>query len=335
MPGEGIYDWLRHREPRWATLAIVHRLDKETSGVLVFAKTTLANRSLTEQFTKHEVRKRYVLLTDRPVPAGEIRVETAIARAGERYVSRPPGAGGEPACTTFTPVPAAWRQVRHTVLAEPLTGRTHQIRVHAAASGFPVLGDVLYGGTPAPRLCLHAAGITFAASGVGRAGRPSRRRWISTPTRARRCAPRSSIPAQTNAYRLIHGAADGWPGWRVDRLGDYLLSQSEDELTRRAERSASMSLGARGIYHKRLSRQVRRLDPAEASPRHVGGERRAGALHRPRERRAVRARLRRGLLRRPVPRSARQPPPLPRRTTSPRTSRLFTGSGTAARPRRC
>src|SRR6266851_1423786 len=50
--GEGLYEWLRHREPRWAGLAIVHRLDKETSGLLVFSKTPLASRSLTEQFTK-------------------------------------------------------------------------------------------------------------------------------------------------------------------------------------------------------------------------------------------------------------------------------------------
>src|SRR4249920_1919744 len=63
--GEGIYDWLKHREPRWASLAIIHRLDKETSGVMVFGKTSLANRSLTEQFTSRAVRKQYVLLTDR------------------------------------------------------------------------------------------------------------------------------------------------------------------------------------------------------------------------------------------------------------------------------
>src|SRR6266436_666759 len=60
--GEGIYDWLRQREPRWASLAIVHRLDKETSGVLVFTKTPPANRSLTAQFAQHAVRKRYLLL---------------------------------------------------------------------------------------------------------------------------------------------------------------------------------------------------------------------------------------------------------------------------------
>src|SRR5436190_23030159 len=59
--GEGLYDWLRHREPRWARLAIIHRLDKETSGVIVFSKTALANRSLTSQFTRREVRKKYVM----------------------------------------------------------------------------------------------------------------------------------------------------------------------------------------------------------------------------------------------------------------------------------
>ena len=47
--GEGVYDWLKHREPRWSKLAIIHRLDKDTSGVLVFGKTPEANRSLTEQ----------------------------------------------------------------------------------------------------------------------------------------------------------------------------------------------------------------------------------------------------------------------------------------------
>src|ERR1051325_4112089 len=66
--GEGIYEWLRHREPRWATLAIIHRLDKETSGVMAFAKSALANRALTGQFSERVVRKKYLLLTDREVP---------------------------------------------------------------------------------------------------------------------------------------------------------------------------------------------------------------------------------------------------------------------------
>src|ERR1022692_2776284 len=79
--GEGIYDWLRHREPRWANLAIMHRLDKETSGVMVFAKTPLANRSLTGQFSAHGVRKKYLLLTDRAVREGQFVVMSALVRA--------------------------------------------------------------------------------------------------------------------------------------------------------------------------------------------------------------------------------------------------------------
>ena len=97
--GEGIYDWLRQREPRWSSLAILHRLDKETSGVLVFGKTPLANKSLTEQFATHHVHKRYLLLTDRAVPPKELNVKTALLRVGEKYASRP---GGEMAETKFT-----------------------------------------------------------------------------------------------------------------------------------------------------------------------------------------------------------------------------------------
>src|SRR5436190_15127531 len=87
--GEGIYEWLRAREPRWASLAIIHRLDKETSGVMVFGKTPAANKSLTQQFTDHTIRKKYLLLTDKPVPKGELVVKTALVRAGEKYVVRP------------------------------------------------------------------------------------------------------------------------------------------------------------------------------------------------------------------------------------------------------
>src|SRR5713101_7244761 len=98
---EGLYDWLRNREPRWATLAIIHRLDKETSGAIVFSKTLLANRSLTEQFTKRTVRKKYLLLTDREPHKKEFTIRSCLVRAGERYVSRPVHVGGDVAETRF------------------------------------------------------------------------------------------------------------------------------------------------------------------------------------------------------------------------------------------
>ncbi len=166
--GEGIYDWLKHREPRWASLAILHRLDKETSGVLVFGKTPLANKSLTEQFTERRVHKKYLLLTDKPVPAKEFIIQTGLVRIGEKYTSR---AGGEIAETKFTPiVDSKFGNSRlKMVSAEPLTGRTHQIRVHAAENGFPILGDILYGGTTSSRVffarigdCVHPSGYECA-----------------------------------------------------------------------------------------------------------------------------------------------------------------------------
>ena len=297
--GEGIYEWLRHREPRWSTLAILHRLDKETSGVLVFGKTPAANRSLTEQFTGHRVRKKYRLLTDGPGPAGEVTVKSALVRVGEKYVSRPLHAGAEMAETRFRTLAG------NLIEAEPFTGRTHQIRVQAAESGFPILGDALYGGGPAGRVCLHAAEISFAHPATGEmvtfqapedfggnleCGDKSPLwdgvtcHFVQKRGHARalqnvsdsRAALREAIIEQeaTDAYRLIHGSADGCPGWYVERLGEYLLSQSEEALS--AEREVELArlverCGARGAYHKTLSRQVRRSTTAEASPQLVLG----------------------------------------------------------------
>ncbi len=271
--GEGIYDWLKHREPRWASLAILHRLDKETSGVLVFGKTPLANKSLTEQFAERHVHKKYLLLTDKPVPVKEFTIKTALVRVGEKYASR---TGGEMAETKFTPiVDSKFGNSRlKMVSAEPLTGRTHQIRVHAAESGFAILGDVLYGGTSSSRVFLHAGEIEFTHPATGKSVK------FFAPVNfdvEPRLALRTAIiePGQTNAFRVIYGASDGWPGWFVEKLSDYLLSQSEapldakqsEELTRFAKNFSSW-----GCYHKILSRHVRKSNVADASPQLGLGE---------------------------------------------------------------
>ena len=281
--GEGIYDWLRNREPRWARLAIIHRLDKETSGVIVFGKTALANRSLTGQFTNRQVHKKYVLLTDRAVKRNEFVAKSKIARAGDHYVS---GAQGELSETRFVKVGADARRLKsigmpkelsrltsfEIIEAEPLTGRTHQIRVHAAENGFPIMGDVLYGGSPFARVCLHAADITFK--------HPVSCESLTFAAPADFAADaRASLRAavidldETNAFRLIHGGADGWPGWYVEQLGDFLLSQSEAPLTKaQRERLAQSGPHIHGAYHKILSRHVRGASAAESSPQHVFGE---------------------------------------------------------------
>lgn len=271
--GEGLYDWLRHREPRWATLAILHRLDKETSGVMVFGKTPLANRSLTEQFTAREVHKKYLLLTDRPVKPGEFTVKSSLVRVGEKYASR---AGGEEAETHFKVIGQPGG--RTLVEAQPRTGRTHQIRVHAAESGFPILGDVLYGGTAAERVFLHAAELSFQHPETReRCEFKSTAGFMLSAGLTESLKRRLALidPAETNAFRLIHGASDGWPGWYVERLGDFLLSQSESPLTPGQETALTGWLtqtGTRGAYHKILNRQVRRAAPESTSPQLVLGE---------------------------------------------------------------
>jgi len=270
--GEGIYEWLKHREPRWSELAIIHRLDKETSGVMVFGKTPVANRSLTEQFTEHTIRKKYLLLTDRAIKPGRFKVVSSIVRAGEKYLNRPLHAGGERAETHFQMLRNEHGQT--LVEAEPVTGRTHQIRVHAAAEGFAISGDTLYGGTPGPRVCLHAAELKLKHPATGREV------IFTTPAdfaaNARMALRNSLVDArETDAFRIIHGAADGWPGWHVDRLGDFLLSQAEqpvdaaqlDELRRLMKITET-----RGVYHKILITQVRRVSAAQASPQLILGE---------------------------------------------------------------
>jgi 23S rRNA (cytosine1962-C5)-methyltransferase len=250
--GEGIYEWLRHREPRWNKLSIIHRLDKETSGLIVFGKTAVANRSLSRQFEEGNIRKKYILLTDRQTTFAELRARSALVRVGDRYASRPPRAGAAIAETVFT-------RAGTMIEAAPLTGKTHQIRVHAAEHGFPILGDTLYGGGPAPRLCLHAAQLALEHP-VG--GSPL---LLSAPVdfaEDSRLALRAAIidSALTDAFRAVHGAADGCPGLYIDRLGEYLLAQSTAPLTepqKERVRACAARFGSRAVYHQLLQREER------------------------------------------------------------------------------
>lgn len=275
--GEGIYDWFKHREPRWAQLAILHRLDKETSGVMVFGKTPAANRSLTAQFTGRSVKKKYLLLTSGKAPRKELVIKSRIARAGDRYRT---STNGEPGETRFVPGSSAAPVASAVAVeAEPLTGRTHQIRVHAAENGFPILGDALYGGAPFSRVCLHAMELRFQHPLDGR------ELVFRAPIdflKSVSAQLRESVidPQRTDAYRVIHGASDGQPGWYVEQLGSNLLSQSpgpiaDPQLTLlKSGLSSSPDAEPRSalsVYHKILNRQVRRTATSEASPQLVCG----------------------------------------------------------------
>ena len=164
--------------------------------------------------------------------------------------------------------------------AQPATGRTHQIRVHAAAHGFPILGDTLYGGTPAARVYLHAAQLGFRHPATGENVIFDAPPDFSADPRA---ALRAAVidPAATDAFRLLHGAADGWPSLYADRLGEFLLAQSAGILTGE-ERAWVEELGrrfsARGLYHKILRRQSGNRPASESAPQWLAGETAPGEI---------------------------------------------------------
>jgi 23S rRNA (cytosine1962-C5)-methyltransferase len=269
---EGMYEWLRDREPRWANLAIIHRLDKETSGVLIFSKTELASRFLTKQFTDRQVRKTYSLETDCEIHQSPMRMKTGIARSGERYVTAKLQGMVKVAETVFHV--RGRRGSIVSVEAEPVTGRTHQIRVHAAEAGFPVLGDVLYGGTPALRVHLHASAIQFKHPSTGS---PVEIKAPANFAADPRIISRSLLldPNETNLFRVINGAAERAPAFYLERLGDFLLCQSEGPLNSEQIQlleTFSRSFDSRGVYQKLLSKELRKANRHEVSARKLFGE---------------------------------------------------------------
>lgn len=175
------YLWAREarlRNPPYA--GIMHRLDRETSGVILFTKTRAVNAAVHEMFEKRAVQKIYRAVcaisekTERTQESrrlekgstffvenhiGRISPKSARAKWGELLAER----GGLYARTDFT-VLTRGIIVGNPVVqieARPLTGRTHQIRVHLASIGLPILGDVLYGAPKYTRTMLHAQRLSF------------------------------------------------------------------------------------------------------------------------------------------------------------------------------
>ncbi|MFN0107016.1 MAG: RluA family pseudouridine synthase [Bryobacteraceae bacterium] len=144
----------------------LHRLDRDTSGVLLAAKTLPRHSPLACMFQSRDVEKRYLAVVAGPVPWEEQVVTLPIGRDPVRRPQWNLLPGGTPAETRLR---VLFRGVQTVLLeAEPVTGRTNQIRIHCAAIGHPIIGDTAYGGPAGPRLLLHAWTLSFPTLRSGR-----------------------------------------------------------------------------------------------------------------------------------------------------------------------
>jgi 23S rRNA pseudouridine1911/1915/1917 synthase len=151
---------------------LVHRLDRETSGVTVFGKTAAATSALAAEFREGHARKRYLAATGPGLPASgtvDLPLSKDPSRPGRWRASR--AANGVPALTHFRTLYAG--EAFCLVELLPHTGRTHQLRAHLTALGAPILGDARYGGAAqaaglsAPRCLLHAQALQLSHPGTG------------------------------------------------------------------------------------------------------------------------------------------------------------------------
>ncbi len=189
--GATLVDGLLARYPEMAGLppagagepdrpGIVHRLDKGTSGLIVVARTPAAFHSLSDQFRRHSAGRSYLALVVGLVDADRGVVDAPIGRSSREPTRMAVRTGGRPARTAYR-VRSRYRSPSPSTLIEAdlETGRTHQVRVHLAAIGHPVLGDTRYGGSRsspealvrdlgAGRVFLHAYRLSFDHPAGGR-----------------------------------------------------------------------------------------------------------------------------------------------------------------------
>lgn len=136
---------------------IVHRLDRATSGVMIVAKNPKALAWLQKQFSQRKVKKTYLAVVQGELPNPEAVIDMPIERNPKKPQTFRVGSNGKNAITGYKVLET---NSKFSLLElKPLTGRTHQLRVHLSHLGHPIVGDTFYGGKPAERLYLHALSL--------------------------------------------------------------------------------------------------------------------------------------------------------------------------------
>jgi 23S rRNA pseudouridine1911/1915/1917 synthase len=164
-----LYDHVKSKV-RPEKLFIVHRLDREASGLLVFAKSESAKFSLQQQFQERHAGRTYVAVTEHRITRDQFTIRSYLTENSiHRCYSTPDPTRGKQAITHVKVVKRSAGRTRVEVQLE--TGRKHQIRVHLAEAGHPIVGDQTYGSStnPVRRLALHAATLAFRHPHTGEA----------------------------------------------------------------------------------------------------------------------------------------------------------------------
>lgn len=147
----------------YAEVHLVHRLDCDTSGIMVFARSKAAERHLKKQFEGRDTEKTYVALVQGDVQSPTGTIDAPLMADKQNPPLQKTDPAGKPACTHFAVLEHSSERSR--LLLKPVTGRTHQLRVHLQHIGHTILGDSFYGDdacqAAATRLCLHAQSLSF------------------------------------------------------------------------------------------------------------------------------------------------------------------------------
>lgn len=291
-PDEGRHDdvvsWLSKHERahgRHPYLGVHQRLDRDTSGVLLFARRKEANSALARQFEGHLVRKVYVAVVEGRVPDETILHHYIVeADGGTRSARRMDGRAKRGEQEAITELRLLERRGRRALVElVPKTGRTHQLRVQLRAIGAPIVGDATYGGPADVRTMLHASALTLEHPEKGspitldapfpaelmralrgeQASRPTSRGELTTlMTEAAERRFGVVAAGDTNAVRIIHGAGDALPGMTVDLYGRYAVLSFYEPVTVEETREIAGALtdaGAIGVYVKFRPKHASRI----------------------------------------------------------------------------
>jgi len=177
--GEDKQDCLSARAvARWPDALVVHRLDMATSGLVLMARSPAMQRALGDAFAERRVRKTYEAIVDGLLPIADewALIDAPLAADWPRRpLQKVDAESGKPSQTRWRVKRQLPERSASHLWLEPLSGRSHQLRVHLQSIGHPILGDTLYGSEEvrqrAPRLLLHASALEFVHPADGRVRR--------------------------------------------------------------------------------------------------------------------------------------------------------------------